>query len=72
MDVEQSTVTLQSNISKVEQQMLDLRRGHEQRFADLHKDLAGIVWEVKAFIAPFAVLVCSGLKVSRSDCGHLE
>ena len=64
MDVEQSTITLQSNISKVEQQMLDLRRGHEQRFADLHKDLAGIVWEVKALHRAFRssrLLVAKGV-----------
>ena len=47
LDVEHSTVTLQSNMSRVELQVVDLQRVHDQRFADLHKDLAGIVWEVR-------------------------
>ena len=33
-------------VQKVEAQINDLQRGHDTRFADLHKDLAGIVWEL--------------------------
>ena len=53
-DVEESTHTLQTNMTKVEQQITDLQRGHDQRFADLHKDLAGIVWELSKLRADMA------------------
>ena len=53
-DVENSTATLSGNMSKVEQQIVDLQRGHDQRFADLHKDLAGIVWELSKLRADMA------------------
>jgi len=53
-DVENSTHTLQGNMSKVESQIVDLQRSHDQRFADLHKDLAGIVWELSKLRADMA------------------
>ena len=53
-DVEASTATLSGNMGKVEQQIVDLQRGHDQRFADLHKDLAGIVWELSKLRADMA------------------
>ena len=37
---------MKSSVNKLEQQIADLQRGHDTRFADLHKDLAGIVWEL--------------------------
>lgn len=46
-DVEKSTETMTSSVQKVEKHLDDLQRSHDTRFADLHKDLAGIVWEVR-------------------------
>ena len=41
-------------VQKVEAQINDLQRGHDTRFADLHKDLAGIVWELSKLRADMA------------------
>ena len=53
-DVEQATTALQGGFGKVEQQLADLSRAHDTRFADLHKDLAGIVWELSKLRADMA------------------
>lgn len=53
-DVERSTEMVQSSVHKVEQQIIDLQRAHDARFADLHKDLAGIVWELSKSRADMA------------------
>lgn len=49
-----STSNMQATVSRVEQQIVDLQRAHDTRFADLHKDLAGIVWELSKLRADMA------------------
>ena len=53
-DIEKSTKDVHSYVQKVEAQINDLQRGHDTRFADLHKDLAGIVWELSKLRADMA------------------
>ena len=53
-DVEKSTDAMRSTVHKVENQIVDLQRAHDTRFADLHKDLAGIVWELSKLRADMA------------------
>jgi len=53
-DIEESTASVQGGMSKVDQHIAELQRGHDQRFADLHKDLAGIVWELSKLRADMA------------------
>jgi len=43
-----------STVGRLEQQVTDLQRVHDARFADLHKDLAGIVWELSKLRADMA------------------
>mmetsp|Transcript_49873 Transcript_49873/g.99227 ORF Transcript_49873/g.99227 Transcript_49873/m.99227 type:complete len:243 (-) Transcript_49873:453-1181(-) len=43
-----------STVNRLEQQVTDLQRQHDTRFADLHKDLAGIVWELSKLRADMA------------------
>ena len=56
MEAAQSTATtnLSSTIGRVEQSITDIQRNHDKRFADLHKDLAGIVWELSKLRADMA------------------
>merc|ERR1711871_1332113 len=54
VDVEKSTEAMAVCVHKVEQQIADLQRAHDTRFADLHKDLAGIVWELSKLRADMA------------------
>ena len=49
-----SETKMRSAISRVEQQISDVQRAHDTRFADLHKDLAGIVWELSKLRADMA------------------
>jgi len=68
-DVEQATSALQGGVGKVEQQLADLQRAHDTRFADLHKDLAGIVWELsklRADMARWQALAQLGARGARS------
>jgi hypothetical protein len=53
-DVEESTTAMQAGMNKVESKIVDLQRAHDARFADLHKDLAGIVWELSKLRADMA------------------
>jgi len=53
-EVANSTEAMQTCIFKVETQIVDLQRAHDTRFADLHKDLAGIVWELSKLRADMA------------------
>ena len=48
------TASLNTGLGSVQQQVTDLQRGHDGRFADLHKDLAGIVWELSKLRADMA------------------
>ena len=43
-----------TTVGRLELQLTDLQRTHEGRFADLHKDLAGIVWELSKLRADMA------------------
>lgn len=43
-----------SAVGRLEQQVGDLQRANDTRFADLHKDLAGIVWELSKLRADMA------------------
>jgi len=43
-----------STVGRLEQQVGDLQRANDTRFADLHKDLAGIVWELSKLRADMA------------------
>ena len=43
-----------NRIRQVEQQIVELQRSHDTRFADMHKDLAGIVWELSKLRADMA------------------
>ena len=52
--LQQSSSDVQSTIGGVEQKVADLQRNHDTRFADLHKDLAGIVWELSKLRADMA------------------
>ena len=54
LGVEKSTDEMKSTVNKVENQIVDLQRAHDTRFADLHKDLAGIVWELSKLRADMA------------------
>ena len=38
----------------LQQQIVELQRSHDTRFADMHKDLAGIVWELSKLRADMA------------------
>ena len=53
-DIDDSTASVTASVSKVEKQIVDLQRAHDTRFADLHKDLAGIVWELSKLRADMA------------------
>ena len=43
-----------SSVGRLEQQVDNLQRANDTRFADLHKDLAGIVWELSKLRADMA------------------
>jgi len=45
---------VQATFCRVEKQINDMQRAHDTRFADLHKDLAGIVWELSKLRADMA------------------
>ena len=49
-----SESNVQATVERVEQQIEALQRTHETRFMDLHKDLAGIVWELSKLRADMA------------------
>jgi len=72
-DVEHATSMLQNDVSKVETHIAELQRAHDTRFADLHKDLAGIVWELsklRADMARWQALAQLGARgSSRSNVG---
>ena len=49
-----SNSNTQATVYRMEQQIVDLQQAHETRFADLHKDLAGVVWELSKLRADMA------------------
>ena len=69
-DMEDSSASVTASVSKVEQQIVELQRAHDTRFADLHKDLAGIVWELsklRADMARWQALAQLGSRSSSSS-----
>ena len=53
-DLESAVSGMESAATRVEQQMVSLQRFHDAQFADVHKDLAGIVWELSKLRADMA------------------
>ena len=54
LDLQKSTSSMTLCVSNVEQQIVELQKSHDTRFADMHKDLAGIVWELSKLRADMA------------------
>ena len=53
-DVEAAISGVNTTATRIEQQMTSLQRTHDAQFADVHKDLAGIVWELSKLRADMA------------------
>ena len=67
-DVEKGAEAAMMHIDKVEQQVSGLQRAQDARFSDLHKDLAGIVWELSKLRADMARWQALAQLGSRTAC----
>ena len=65
--INQSSQTIDSSVRRLEQQIADLSEGHDTRFVDLHKDLAGVVWELSKLRADMARWQAHSQQKPRDD-----
>ena len=67
---EKGTEAVSVCVKKVEQKVLEMGRAHDTKFNDLHKDLAGIVWELsklRADMARWQALSQLGARAKSAD-----